>query len=207
MRRLLSAFLLILGLAATALAPATPAQSQEYRIQPGDLLDVTVLEDATLNRRVLVLPDGRISLPLAGTVVAGGQTIEQVQRNVAQRLASNFAVEPNIFIALASLAPEPVPQAPLPPETITVFATGQVLSPGAVQVPPGTTLLQAMGLIVPDRFAAKNRIQVRRTDPRTGQQRLFVFDFRAVEKGGTLNTALPLQDGDVIVVPERRLFE
>lgn len=203
MTRLLTAiFALILAL--TTLGPAA-AQSPEYRIQPGDLLDITVLEDASLNRRTLVLPDGRISLPLAGTVVAGGQTIDQVQRNIAQRLASNFAVEPNVFVALASIAPPAAAAALVEP--ITIFAAGQVATPGALQVPEGTTLLQAISLVSPGRFAATNRIQLRRMDPRTGQERLFLFDYKAVERGGTIQAMLPLQDGDVIVVPERRLFE
>ena len=203
MTRLLTA-LFALILACTTLGPAA-AQSPEYRIQPGDLLDITVLEDASLNRRTLVLPDGRISLPLAGTVVAGGQTIEQVQRNIAQRLASNFAVEPNVFVALASIAPPGVAEAFETP--ITIFAAGQVASPGALQVPEGTTLLQAIGLVSPGRVAATHRIQLRRMDPRTGQERLFLFNYRAVERGGAIQAMLPLQDGDVIVVPERRLFE
>ena len=60
-------------------APAAFAQSAGYRIQPGDSLAVTVLEDDTLNRQLLVLPDGRISVPLAGSVTAGGRTVEQVE--------------------------------------------------------------------------------------------------------------------------------
>ena len=40
-------------------APAAFAQAAGYRIQPGDSLAVTVLEDDTLNRQLLVLPDGR----------------------------------------------------------------------------------------------------------------------------------------------------
>jgi polysaccharide export outer membrane protein len=105
MRHLFGAVVALILTSAVLTGPA--AAQSTYRIQPGDVLDVTVLEDAALNRQVLVGPDGRISLPLAGTVNAGGQTIETVERNIAQRLASNFAVEPNVFVALQALAPNP----------------------------------------------------------------------------------------------------
>ena len=56
------------ALVALLTAPFALAQSAGYRIQPGDVLAITVLEDDTLNRQSLVTPDGRISVPLAGTV-------------------------------------------------------------------------------------------------------------------------------------------
>ena len=61
---------LLAALLALLAAPLAYAQSASYRIQPGDQLAITVLEDETLNRTTLVLPDGRISVPLAGTVQA-----------------------------------------------------------------------------------------------------------------------------------------
>ena len=117
---LLAAFLMLLS------APFAWAQSANYRIQPGDQLAITVLEDDSLNRTVLVLPDGRISVPLAG------------------------------------------------------------------------------GL---DRFAATKRIQLRRTDPATGQERLYIFNYNAVERGGAIESMITLREGDVVLVPERHLFE
>ena len=51
---------IVLALLFALLAPAAFAQSAGYRIQPGDSLAVTVLEDETLNRQVLVLPDGSV---------------------------------------------------------------------------------------------------------------------------------------------------
>ena len=58
-----------------------------------------------------------------------------------------------------------------------------------------------------DRFAATKRIQLRRTDPATGQERLFLFNYKAVERGGTITSMITLREGDVLIVPERRLFE
>jgi polysaccharide biosynthesis/export protein len=192
---------IVLALLFALLAPAAFAQSAGYRIQPGDTLAVTVLEDETLNRQVLVLPDGSVSVPLAGNVQAAGRSVGAVESTIADRLASNFAVRPSVFVSVVGLAEEIV-------DTFPVYVLGQVGAPGLVEVEPGTTLLQSIALAGGlDRFAAARRIQLRRSDPSTGQERLYLFNYRAVERGGSIESMITLREGDVILVPERRLFE
>jgi polysaccharide export outer membrane protein len=192
---------LIAALALILAAPMALAQASGYRIQPGDTLAVTVLEDDTLNRQLLVLPDGRVSVPLAGSVSAAGQTVESVERTIADRLASNFAVRPNVFVSVVSITEEE-------DETFPIFVLGRVGAPGTVEVEVGTTLLQAVALAGGfDRFAATKRIQLRRADPATGQEQMFIFNYNAVERGAAIESMITMREGDVIIVPERRLFE
>ncbi|RYI06324.1 MAG: hypothetical protein EON48_14780 [Acetobacteraceae bacterium] len=75
--------------AALLLLPLFAASSwaQDYRVRSGDVLQIEVLEDATLNRTAIVLPDGNISLPLAGSVRAAGRSLAEVQADLAGRLA------------------------------------------------------------------------------------------------------------------------
>lgn len=192
--------ILLAALAALLAAPLAWAQALGYRIQPGDVLAISVLEDETLNRQSLVLPDGSISVPLAGTVPAAGRSVQSLESTIADRLAANFAVRPSVFVSVVSVSELE--------ETFPIFVLGQVGAPGQVEVEPGTTLLQAIALGGGlDRFAATRRIQLRRTDPATGQERLYIFNYRAVERGGTITSMITLREGDVIIVPERRLFE
>jgi polysaccharide export outer membrane protein len=194
MRKILLAALL-------ALVPVLAlAQSAGYRIQPGDQLAITVLEDDSLNREVLVLPDGSISVPLAGTISAAGRSVDAVESTIADRLASNFAVRPSVFVSVVAVSELG--------QTFPIFVVGQVAEPGVREVEAGTTLLQAIALSGGlDRFAATKRIQLRRRDPATGQERLYLFNYRAVERGGAIESMITLREGDVILVPERRLFE
>jgi polysaccharide export outer membrane protein len=195
MRKLLLAALVLL-----TSAPLAWAQAAGYRIQPGDQLAIAVLEDDTLNRTTLVLPDGRISVPLAGSIQVAGRTVDAVEANIADRLASNFAVRPSVFVSVTAVTEEV--------ETFPIYVIGQVGEPGQREVEPGTTLLQAIALAGGlDRFAATQRIQLRRSDPSTGQERLYLFNFKAVERGGAIQSMITMREGDVIVVPERRLFE
>ena len=183
-----------------ALVTATAASAQSgYQIQPGDSLSIEVLEDPTLNRTVLVLPDGGFSFPLVGRVDAAGRSPQSVQTALASQLAPNFATSPTVFVSVSGLALGALANAG---PQIDIYVVGEVTTPGKLQVDRGTTLLQFLaesgGFT---QFAATNRIQLRRGS------RTFVFNYRAVEKGAIMTTQTKLQDGDVIVVPQRRLFE
>lgn len=191
---------LTIALALTLAAPMALAQAAGYRVQPGDELTITVLEDETLNRQVLVLPDGRISVPLAGNVQASGQSVDAIERTIADRLASNFAVRPNVFVSVVTVAEDGL--------TFPIYVLGRVGGPGQVEVEVGTNLLQAIALAGGfDPFAATKRIQLRRTDPQTGQEQLYLFNYNAIERGASIQSMITLREGDVILVPERRLFE
>ena len=181
------------------------AQAQGYQVKPGDTLRIEVLEDASLNRTVLVAPDGRISMPQAGTISVRGQSVEAIQNNLTQRLAGNFASTPNVFVSIEQLAArEPrVPRVPEPDPTISVYLVGEVNNPGRVEVEPGTSVLQMFAIMGGfTKFAATKRIQLR--SPNSGTIRQLNYD--VIENGGQGGTT-HLHDGDVIVVPQRKLFE
>ena len=195
--------LFALSVVLAPLVTAAPAEAQAgYRIQPGDTLRVEVLEDTTLNRDLLVLPDGRISMPLAGRVPAAGRTLDQLEGAIGQALAPGFAVEPTVFVALTG-----VQQAEDIADTILVSVIGQANSPGILEIRSGSTLLQAFAAMGGfTRFAATRRVQLRRVDE-AGVERVFSVNYREVERGAIGAGAIRLLDGDVIIVPERRLFE
>ena len=182
---------------------ATAAVAQGYRLQPGDVVGVEVLEDSSLNRTTLVLPDGSINFPFAGSLNAEGLTLTQLQQNLAQALEPNFATRPTVFVSINQLA-----SGDATGETIDIFVIGQVNAPGEYEVEQGITFLQALsrtgGFTA---FAATKRIQLRRTDPSSDEEAIYTFDLRAAGDGARISGNTQMRDGDVILVPERRLFE
>lgn len=190
--------------------PAAWAQSS-YKIQPGDVLQMEVLEDPTLNRSLLVLPDGSVSLPLAGTIKASGLTVDALRDQIGSSLASNFASKPTVFLSIGQLSAASTSSAASATTTtgptISIFAMGEVAKPGKIAVTPGSTLLQFLaesgGL---SKFAAAKRIQLRRVDQHTGLESVYQFNYKAVQNGEKAPNIV-LQEGDVVVVPERKLFE
>lgn len=204
--RILLAVLALLG---SALLAGAPAQAQQYMVRPGDVLRIEVLEDPGLNRSVVVAPDGRISMPLAGVFSASGRPLEAVQSELAQRLAGNFAVAPNVFVSLERLGEaRAAGGAPGKAASIGVFVMGEGAKSGRIDLAPNTTLLQAFAQMGGfSKFAATKRIQLRRVDRATGAEQIHTFNYDAMVKGETRSGLTTLMDGDVILVPQRRLFE
>jgi polysaccharide export outer membrane protein len=175
--------------------------AQAQTLKPGDSLNISVMQDSKLDRNVVIDPSGQIAMPLAGHIRADGLTPQALENIIKNKLRSNYKDESlDVTVALANSA---VPEEDLKPK---IFITGEILRPGSYVVRQKTTLMQAIALaggLGP--FAAKRRIMVRR---RGGPgEDIFMFDYRAYEAGQDLEGNITLHAGDVIMVPERGLFE
>lgn len=196
-------FRLIVAFCALFFATAAVAQGN-YAIQAGDTLRVEVIEDASLNRDLLVTPDGRISFPFAGSVRAAGRTTTQLERALASQLSENFANAPTVYVAVRGLADG---SNTTTADTITVYLMGEVNAPGPKVMEKGTSLLQFLSTAGGfSNFAATKRIQLRRiTD--SGAERIVTLNYHAISRGAVMQNNVILHEGDVVLVPERRLFE
>jgi polysaccharide export outer membrane protein len=196
MRMLISIVLMCLGVWVTAAAAET--------LKPGDSLNISVLQDPKLDRSVVVDPSGEIAFPLAGHIRARGLTPQALEKVLTAKLKDNYKDENlDVMVAIAS-SPKDIPEEDLKPK---IFITGEVIRPGSYVVRQKTTLMQAIALaggIGP--FAAKRRIQVRR-HLKDGDEAIFVFDYKAYEAGADVEANIALRAGDVIMVPERGVFE
>ncbi|MEM7525063.1 MAG: polysaccharide biosynthesis/export family protein [Pseudomonadota bacterium] len=208
MRAALVAVQLIIA-AAIAAAP-TGVWAQNYLLKPGDVVEISVLEDPALNRQALIGPDGRISLPLAGILTVGGRSLGQVQAAVRNRIQKEFVQPVTVTAALISVAPD-VEDEELEEdevEVITIYVLGEVQRPGRIDVDgeKPVTVLQALSLaggLGP--FAARKRIQIRRTVE--DEETVSFFDYDAIEDDSGPQPLFTLGDGDVIIAPERSLFD
>jgi polysaccharide export outer membrane protein len=173
-------------------------------LKSGDSLSITVLQDPKLDRTVVIDPRGEIAFPLAGHIRARGLTPLALENILKNKLKSNYKDgDLDVTVAVAS-APKDIPEDDLKPK---VFITGEVIKPGSYVVRQPTTLMQAIALaggVGP--YAAKNRIQVRRRGP-GGDETIYMFNYRAYEAGQDLEGNITLRTGDVIMVPERGLFD
>jgi polysaccharide export outer membrane protein len=193
--RILLALLFLGGFGTVALAQT---------LKSGDSLSISVLQDPKLDRQVVVDPNGQISFPLAGHIRARGLTPQALENILKDKLKSNYKDENlDVTVAFLSTSKPDIPEEDLKPR---VFITGEIIRPGSYVVRQKTTLMQAISLaggLGP--YAAKRRLQVRRRVG--GEETIFVFDYRAYEAGGDLEGNITLHAGDVIIVPERGLFE
>ncbi len=192
MRTLVFIFCL-LGLISSAKAQA---------LKSGDTLAITVLQEPKLDRTVVVDPLGEIAFPLAGHVRVSGLTPLAVENILRAKLRANYKDgDLDITVAVANAA---TPEEDLKPR---VYITGEVLKPGYYVVRQPTNLMQAIALaggLGP--YAAKRHIQIRRREA-GGNEAIFVFDYKAYEAGAAVEGNIMLRAGDVIMVPERGLFD
>ena len=193
--------IIILLLCTFVLSGEAFAQNSPYRFRAGDVLDISVWQDPKLNRQVVVAPDGYISFPLAGRIRAGGTSMETVEGSLKNALQDRYTTELEVTVALAGKSRSDEPRA----ERL-IYVTGEVARPGAFDIRTRTTVLQAIALsggLSP--FAAKKRIQVRRVVD--GHEIVESFNYADAERGKDLANNVFLRPGDVIVVPERGIFE
>ena len=122
---------------APPLPPAPPASSlpsAEYRIGPGDALNIFVWRNPELTLTVPVRPDGRLSIPLVEDVVAIGKSPTTLAREFEERL-SKYVKEPLVTVIVEGFV------GPIP-EQIRVI--GEAAQPRALPYRADMTLLDLM---------------------------------------------------------------
>ena len=158
-----------------------------YVIQPGDVLRISVWKEPDLQQDLLVRPDGGVSFPLAGDIVAAGSTVADVRQQIVSRI-EEFIPEPVITVQV------------LQTDGNTIYVLGKVNRPGAYVMSRPLDVMQALalagGLAV---FAAEDKISILRHG--AGGQTFTPFNYEKAQYGQELGQNISLQPGDVVVVP------
>jgi polysaccharide export outer membrane protein len=186
----------LVGILATGCAGAPPHYDFDaelrvtgtYAVGPGDVLQVRAWKNDALSQRVTVRPDGYITLPLIGDVLAMGRDVEAVAQDIASRAAKFYTEVPVVAVEVAEL------------HSYRIYVLGEVARPGEFTPRGQINVLQAIALAGGfTRFAASKEIVIVRRDMR-GARRI-PFDFRQVVDRGDLRENVPLQSNDTVIVP------
>ncbi len=196
-------FLLCLLLAACGGAPTLPSaggvserntvpeDQSNYRIGPGDQLQIFVWRNPEISTSVPVRPDGKISTPLVEDMLAVGKTPSQLARDMEEVLAT-YIKSPSVNVIVSGFQG-------IPEEQIRVV--GQAANPQTVAYREGMTVLDvviAVGGL--GEFAAGNRSKiVRRVDGRSIEYKVRLNDL--INKGD-ISQNVEVQPGDILVIPE-----
>jgi polysaccharide export outer membrane protein len=177
-------------------APTVNPQAQAvsvYKIGVDDIVEVSVWHNPDLNAKVPVRPDGMISIPLIGDVMAGGKTPEEVSAEIAEKLKT-FVRDPQVAVILTELRSH---------EYLSrVRVTGAVRQPISVPYRQGMTVLDAvLAAGGTTEFASPDRTELYRKEGESTKAYSVRLD--QILKKGDLSTNYPAQPGDVITVPER----
>ena len=173
-----------------AIAPAQvkPDTTNHYLLAPGDFIEISVWKEEGMQKdQILLAPDGTISFPLAGTIVAAGKPMFVLEDAIAARLA-DYITDPIVTVKL------------LQSNGNSIFVIGKVNKPGQYPANRRIDVLQALslagGLTV---FAKESAIHVIR---RVGNEtKAIPFDYDDVIDGDELEQNIILEPGDTVSVP------
>jgi polysaccharide export outer membrane protein len=168
-----------------------PAQAGEpsYKINPGDVLRITVWNEENLQQETLVRPDGYISFQLVGEIEAGGRTPGELEKDIAEKLGKYLKDIPTVTAAIQQL------------NGYKISVMGKVRRPGEFPINRPTDVIQALALAGGlDVYAAENKINVLRRNAK-GLLIAIPFRYADVKHGEALETNILLKSGDVVVVP------
>jgi polysaccharide export outer membrane protein len=159
----------------------------DYVIGPGDVLDISVWKEQALTKLVTVLPDGRISFPLVGAIMAGGKTLDQLSKELEKKLA-RFVPDLNLSVLVHQV------------NSMMVYVIGRVHNPGRFVLNSNIDVMQALAMAGGlNPFAEQGNVKIFREAP--GGKKIFDFDYDDVANGKKLEQNIMLKRGDMIVVP------
>jgi polysaccharide biosynthesis/export protein len=172
--------------AAQPLGQPMSVAAPSYVIGAEDMLLISVWKEPDLTTSLPVRPDGNISLPLLNDVAAAGSTPMQLAAAITERL-KKYVADPRVTVIVTQINSQ------------KVYATGEVLHTGAIQLLPGMTVLQALANAGFTQFANLKGIYVLRTE--NGKEDRIPVNYKKLIKGQNTNQNILLKPGDTIVVP------
>ncbi len=164
-------------------------QKSAYQLGPGDAMDISVWKRPDISqKRVIVAPDGVISVPKVGIIDVNGKSISDLTEQIRQVLAKNYE-NPEVTITVREF------------HNNKAFVLGRVTEPGVVNFPGDGTLLEALALagglphIGKDTFLTKCAI-IR------GKDTVIWIDLRDLLDNGNMALNARIINNDVIFIPE-----
>jgi polysaccharide export outer membrane protein len=186
MKRITGIVIAALVLWTTSAMGADRPSSDDFRIGPGDVLEIAEWKNPDLTKQVIVLPDGKFSFPLVGEIQAQGKTVAQLKKEISDKLLP-YVPAPNLSVVVNQVNSE------------LVYVIGKVNKPGRFLLNSNINVLQALALAGGlNSFAKRDQISVFRD--KGGKTEIFTFDYDAVTAGENLGQNVYLMRGDVVVV-------
>lgn len=169
--------------------PKVDNAERPFRIGREDVLDVAVWRDPDLSRVLPVRPDGFITMPMVGEVMAAGKTPAELEAELKGKLSA-FVQEPRVSVIVREV------------NSSRVFVTGEVARPGVYPLRGRVSLLQVIAQAggFTD-FADSDEIVVIRSDEKNTNIPVRYSDLMKAGKDDQERYDVILRPGDTVVVP------
>lgn len=193
--------------AITAESPQTPQQAAlleqrliqnaidqrnklNYKIQPGDLLEITVFKEPDMSRTARISGNGTITFPLAGVVKLSDMAVPEAETMLADKL-SEFLVKPQVTVLIKEYGNK------------QIYVLGEVKKPGSIEIPAERRLTVLEAITLAGGFtdlAAQDRTKILR-GAGEGSQSIPV-EITRITKQGDKTADVYLEPNDTVYVPQ-----
>lgn len=179
---------------ASDLLAASRGSTAHYLIGSGDQVSVHFTYNPSFDQTVQVQPDGRIALPMVGTVQASGQTPDGLSGELASQYTA-YLRRPNIVVTVNNAGSQ------------RIVVGGEVGRAGSIPLEPGTTISDAITAAggLKDSAAADRVLLLRRDGD--GQSHAYTINVASIASGTDLSQDVVLQARDNVFVPRTGLAE
>lgn len=156
-----------------------------YVIGPSDQIAVNVWKEGAVSGSFLVRPDGVITMPLLGEVMAAGFTPLDLGAQITVKLRK-FLQDPVVSVTVVAI------------HSKNIYMMGEASRKGPIDLTPGMTILQAIGVAGLTDNANTKKIYILRDED--GVRKRIPVHYKEALKGN-IQFDIPLKAGDTIVVP------
>lgn len=190
---LVTAFAALMMAACSTYPPApsaAAASDYNYKIGPGDNLNIVVWRNPELSMNVPVRPDGKISAPLVDDLEAMGKDPSTLARDIEKELGK-FIRDPVVTVIVTSF---------IGPYSEQIRVVGEAAKPQTLPYKQKMTVLDVMIAVggITD-FADGNRATILRPSENNTQ---YGVRLRDLVKRGDVSANVDMKPGDILIIPQ-----
>lgn len=170
--------------------PAAASADYNYKIGPGDQLNIVVWRNPELSMTVPVRPDGKITAPLIEDLPAIGKDSTSLARDIEKELAK-FIRDPVVTVIVTGF---------VGPYSEQIRVIGAAAKPQILAYQQNMTLLDVMIAVggITD-FADGNAATILRTSE---ANTLYQVRLKDLVKRGDVSANVDMKPGDVLIIPQ-----
>jgi polysaccharide export outer membrane protein len=169
---------------------ALPRADGEYRLGPGDLIEVGVFGVDEFRHTIRVNASGVVKLPLLEPITASGLTPAELEQRLTEQLETDVIKNPQVSVFVKEYRSQPI------------YLLGAVRNPGQYQITLQMRIVDAISLAGGLAPTAGDEAVIQRP-ARDGSEQMINVDLKELLEKGDLQRNVVIQGGDVIHIKER----
>ena len=167
------------------------SNNKDYRLQPTDVISITVHKQPDLSTMARVTTDGCITFPLLGKVKVQDLTISETEQKLKALLEKDYLVNAQVIVFIESY------------HSRQVSVIGEVKTPGKYDMPgeKDITLMQAIAMAEGfTKHADITKVRVMRIE--NGEKKTIVINVKDITEKGEKDKDIVLKPEDIVFLPE-----